>query len=244
GDIDVPGSPSRSDAMLLASVDLTQKNVHVISIPRDTRVNIPGHKGLEKINNAYFYGGSTLALKTLEDFLHISIPYYMTAKWQGFIEVVDILGGVDLYVEHDMDYEDPYANLAIHLHKGYQHLNGEQAGEYVRFRHDELGDIGRVERQQKFLKALSEQFWRAETIVKIPYLVSAVHRNLEMNMSIATSLQAANVLRGLKSGQFVAEMLPGNFATIDNISYWEPDKTQIKLLIERAFAAQALPVAP
>ena len=76
------------------------------------------------------------------------------------MKAVDILGGVDLYVERNMNYDDPFANLSIHLTKGYQHLDGQKAGQYGRFRYDELGDIGGVQRQQRFLKALSDEMFR------------------------------------------------------------------------------------
>ncbi len=239
GDLDNPDAPSRSDTMIVASIDPEQGTVNMLSIPRDSRVNIPGHKGLDKINNAYFFGGPALAVRTVENFLNVPIQYYMTIKWQGFIKVVDILGGVDLYVEHAMAYEDPYADLTINLHQGYQHLNGQQAGEYVRFRHDELGDIGRVQRQQRFLKALSDQFLQLGTIVKIPALISAVDQNIASNMSPYTFARVANTFRGLKPGAVNTNMLPGNFATIKNVSYWEPDQEQVKEIVEKLFTPGA-----
>jgi LCP family protein required for cell wall assembly len=232
GDIDNPDLPNRSDTMIVASIDPKKATVNLLSIPRDTRVNIPGYKGLDKINNAYFFGGSPLAVQTVENFLNIPIQYYVAIKWQGFIKVVDILGGVDLYVEHDMAYEDPYADLSINLHKGYQHLDGHKTGEYVRFRHDELGDIGRVQRQQKFLEALSDQVLQFATIIKIPALVTAINQNIITNMSGYTFVKVANTLRGITMS---ADMLPGNFVTIHDISYWEPDKEQIKQVVDRMF---------
>lgn len=243
GDFDEPNSPNRSDTMIVASIDPAEGKVNLLSIPRDTRVTIPGYKGLDKINNAYFLGGSALAIRTVEDFLNIPIQYYMTIKWQGFIKVVDILGGVDLYVEHDMAYEDTYADLVINLHKGYQHLDGHQSGEYVRFRHDELGDIGRVQRQQRFLKALSDQFLQLGTLAKIPSLISAVNENIATNMPVYTFARVANTLRGIKSGTLSADMLPGNFTTIKNISYWEPDKEQMRQVVEKMLTTKSAVVS-
>lgn len=235
GDIDNPNLPNRSDTMIVASIDPKKATVNLLSIPRDTRVNIPGYKGLDKINNAYFFGGSPLAVRTVENFLNIPIQYYVAIKWQGFIKVIDILGGVDLYVERDMAYEDPYADLSINLHQGYQHLDGHKAGEYVRFRHDELGDIGRVQRQQKFLKALSDQVLQFATIIKIPALAMAINQNVNTNMSGYTFAKVVNTLRGIKSGTMSTDMLPGDFVTIHDISYWEPDKEQIKQIVDRMF---------
>ena len=127
---------------------------------------LPGRKEVEKLGHAYAYGGPALTVKAVEDLLQIPVNYYVTLHWQGFIRCVDSLGGVDLYVEQDMDYEDPYAALAIHLNKGYQHLDGDKSGQYVRFRSDELGDIGRAQRQQRFLRALANQAFQWETLAK------------------------------------------------------------------------------
>lgn len=228
GDPDIPDSPRRSDTMLVASINPENKTVNLLSIPRDSRVMIPGHSGYEKINNAYFYGGTDLAVRTVTDFLHIPIQYYIAIEWQSFIKVVDILGGVNLTVEHNMNYDDPYENLSIHLSKGYQHLDGEKAGEYVRYRHDELGDIGRVERQQNFLKALNSQMLQSGTILKLPALMTTISKYVHTDMSLLTLAKVANVMRDMKSDSLHTEMVPGDFATIDGISYWEPnmDKTQ------------------
>lgn len=243
GDLDNPTLPSRSDTMIVASIDREKGTVNLLSIPRDTRVNIPGYKGLDKINNAYFFGGSPLAVRTVEDFLNIPIQYYVTIKWQSFIKVIDILGGVDLYVESEMAYEDPYADLSINLHKGYQHLDGRKAGEYVRFRHDELGDIGRVQRQQKFLKALSDQFLQFSTLIKIPALVTAINQNIVTNLSGYNFVKVAIALRGINSGNLTTDMLPGNFATIHNTSYWEPDEEQVKQVVNKMFTPKTSTVS-
>ena len=107
--------PKRTDAMLLVSFDPENSQVSVLSLPRDTRVTIPGRRGHDKINAAYAYGGVPLAKRTVANLLQVPINHYMQVDWQGFIKVVDMLGGVDLDVEQNMDYEDPYADLKIHL---------------------------------------------------------------------------------------------------------------------------------
>ena len=146
--------PKRTDAMIVASFDPEAHKISLISLPRDTMVILPGHTQYEKLNSAYTYGGVTMAKQTIANLLRIPIHYYALANWQGFIEIINLIGGVDLYVDKDMHYEDPWANLKIDIKHGYQHLDGEKSGQYVRFRSDELGDIGRVQRQQKFLKLL------------------------------------------------------------------------------------------
>lgn len=235
GDNEYPDAPQRSDTMILASLNQENGTVNLLSIPRDTRVTIPGHKGAEKITHAFFYGGSPLAIATVEQLLQVPVHYYVVIDWQAFIKVVDILGGVDLYVEADMNYEDPYANLAIHLKKGYQHLDGNKAGQYVRFRSDELGDIGRVQRQQRFLKAMMERTMHASTILKVPSLLHTMEQYVTTDISTFKMIKLANVLKSYKNGDLHADMLPGNFATIDGISFWSHNQEQTKQLVDRMF---------
>jgi LCP family protein required for cell wall assembly len=237
GDEEYSEAPKRSDTMMVISVDPDNKTMSLLSIPRDTRVVIPGHKGYDKITHAYAYGGPTLSVQTVQDFLNIPIQYYVVADWKGFIKMVDILGGVDLYVERDMKYDDPYANLSIDLTKGYQHLDGEKAGEYVRYRHDELGDIGRVQRQQRFLKALNDEMFQVGTIFKLPSLMSTLNQYLSTNMSTMTMLKLANTLKGFHQGDIHSEMVPGDFATIDGLSYWVPNTDQTKKLVDSMFSS-------
>lgn len=233
GDNENPGSPKRSDTMIVASINSEDGKVSLLSIPRDTKVLIPGQKGAEKITHAFFYGGSTLAIRTVEDLLQMPIHHFVMIDWQAFIKTIDILGGVDLYVENNMNYEDPYANLQIHLTKGYQRLDGNQAGQYVRFRSDELGDIGRVQRQQRFLKALIEQTFQFSTVFKLPAFLEVINQYVKTDITGVEMVKLANSVRKFKSGDLYTEMLPGNFATVDGLSYWVHNKEQTKLLVER-----------
>lgn len=194
-DMNNPDAPKRTDSMMVVSFDPEKKQIAIVGLPRDTRVTIPGRRGHDKINAAYAYGGTKRAVRTVEQLLQIPINYYMVVDWQGFIKVIDMLGGVDLYVDNNMDYEDPYANLKIHLKKGYQHLDGEKAGQYVRFRHDELGDIGRVERQQKFMKALAGQFFTFTNMLKLPMIINTGLDYIDTDMNLMTMIRAANCFR-------------------------------------------------
>ncbi|VBB07659.1 Hypothetical protein LUCI_2924 [Lucifera butyrica] len=232
GDPGKPANPRRSDTMIVASIDPQTKTINLLSIPRDTRVHIPGYKGYEKINNAYFFGGPELAMRTVSQFLQTPVRYYVVMDWQAFIKVVDILGGVDLTVNHPMNYEDPYENLNIHLAKGYQHLDGEKAGEYVRFRHDALGDIGRVKRQQEFLQALLDQLLQTRTIFKLPSLVQTINKYVHTDMSLFTWLKLAGIAKDMSADSLHTETVPGQFATIHDLSYWLPDLEKTRTLAE------------
>jgi len=244
GDNEHPGAPQRTDAMIVANIRQDTGAVTLLSIPRDTRVMIPGHKGQDKIAHAYYYGGSDLTVKTVEGLLNVPINYFVVVDWQAFIKVVDILGGLNLYVERDMHYDDPYADLHIHLLKGYQHLDGQQAGEYVRFRSDELGDIGRVQRQQRFLKAMSSSFLQAGTIFKLPALTSAVRQHVKTDMTYWSYFQAARGLRAVWSKEVQTVMLPGAFSTINGVSYWVPNPEQTERLTERLLQESKAAITP
>lgn len=239
-DHETPGATARrSDTMIVASINPKDGTASLLSIPRDTRVTIPGRKGLDKISHAYAYGGADLAKQTVENLLGIPISYYTAVDWQGFIKVIDILGGVNLYVEHNMKYQDPYANLTIELAKGYQHLDGEKSGQYVRFRHDELGDIGRVQRQQRFMKALSEEVLQVGTILKVPSIVSTINQYVTTDMTLFTMVKLANTMKDIQTDKFQTEMLPGDFADIDGLSYWVPNQKETRHLVQRLFTGKS-----
>lgn len=228
GDNEFKDAPKRTDVMLLASFDPVKNDVAILSLPRDTRVKIPGNQGLDKINHAYAYGGVPLAKKTVANLLMVPIHYYVLLNWQGFIDVIDIIGGIDYYVENDMDYEDPYADLSIHIEHGFQHMDGKKAGEYIRFRNDEMGDIGRVQRQQRFLKALASEIFSIGNVVKVPTLINSVEKHLQTDMDFLTMVKAANSFKVFGGEKVRAQMLYGDFQTIDGLSYWvtSQDKTE------------------
>ena len=228
GDNEFKDAPKRTDVMLLASFDPVKNDVAILSLPRDTRVKIPGNQGLDKINHAYAYGGVPLAKKTVANLLMVPIHYYVLLNWQGFIDVIDIIGGIDYYVENDMDYEDPYADLSIHIEHGFQHMDGKKAGEYIRFRNDEMGDIGRVQRQQRFLKALASEMFSIGNVVKVPTLINSVEKHLKTDMDFLTMVKAANSFKVFGGEKLRAQMLYGDFQTINGVSYWvtSQDKTE------------------
>lgn len=235
GDPENPGGPRRSDTMMVASINPGDNTVNIMSIPRDSRVNIPGYQGYDKITHAFYYGGADLAARTVETNFNIPIDHTIIMDWKAFIKVVDILGGVDIAVEHDMNYEDPYENLSIHLTKGYQHLNGQQSGQYVRFRHDELGDIGRVQRQSAFLKAFTNRLLRTGTILKLPSLVTTINQYVKTDMNTYALVKIASSLKDLHADSMQADMIPGEFATIDDISYWIPNMEKTQQIVNSKF---------
>ena len=230
---DDPSNPRRTDTILLVSFDLEQKGVSVLSIPRDTRLQIAGKKGYDKVNHAYVYGGEKLSRQTIANFLNVPIHHSVVLDAKGFMQIVDVLGGVGLYVENEMNYEDPYQGLSIHLKKGYQRLSGEQSIKYIKFRSDELGDIGRVLRQQKFLKAFAAELFSFKAVSKSSYLKDAFTQAILTDMTLPSVVKAGRAFKKYSQDGVVFEVLPGGFATIGGVSYWATDRQEVSAVLKR-----------
>ena len=138
----------RADSIIVFNLDLDNKRVHALSIPRDSRVDIPGYKNKTKINHSYAYGGIELTKQTVENLLHVPIDYYAVTNFAGFEDIVETVGGVYIDVPIRMRTHTWYGD--IDLQPGFQHLDGKSALAYVRWRGTATADIGRIERQQNF----------------------------------------------------------------------------------------------
>lgn len=219
----------RSDTLFVLTVDMHTKEVAMLSIPRDTRVKIPGN-GWDKINAAYAYGGQKLAQQTVENLLGIKIDHHIVINISGFQKIIDAMGGVTIDVEKRMYYSDPYddnGGLVIDLRPGVQHMDGHTAIQYVRYR-DEQGDIGRIERQQKFLKAVLNEVASPSVITKIPAIIREVSSIVKSDMSTSEMLNLAKILNDASKNGLKTDMVPGKPAYIDDISYWLPDLVSLR----------------
>ena len=210
-------SGGRSDTLIIVHVDPEENYLSVLSLPRDLRVDIPGH-GMGKLNTAFAFGGPALAIKTIEQTTGVDINHYLEVGFQAFSDIVDSLGGV--YVDVDKRYYNPdYYYEPIDLYPGYQLLDGTDALDYVRFRHDRNMDFGRMERQQRFMTALREQAMGWDLPFKLPGLISALFSNT------TTDLDANEILRltkwgiGLDGESIRGITLRGRTPTINGASY-------------------------
>jgi polyisoprenyl-teichoic acid--peptidoglycan teichoic acid transferase len=211
-----------SDTMLLARLIPSKRQINILSIPRDTLVQIPGI-GTDKINDANAVGGTELAIKTVSHLLaDISIDRYVRLDTEGFIKLVDALGGVTVTVPKKMDYVDHTQNLSISFDAGRQKLSGQHLEEYVRFRHDALGDISRVQRQQAVLKEILHTFWQPSTIVHLPKLLQIVKENVDSDLSVGEMLSITQFLSHIDQQHINMVMLPGRFSEKSEykLSYW------------------------
>lgn len=223
---------ARTDTMMLCSVDTEKNLMSVLSIPRDTRVYIPGH-GYEKINSATLYGGPDLAMKTVSDLLGIKINKYVLTDFQGFEDIVDSLGGVTMDIKQRMYHYDPQDGgiYTIDLRPGEQRLDGKKALQYVRYRGYALGDIDRTEHQQKFMAALSREVLQPSTVVKLPSLAISIYKAVDTNLSLSEMTRLAQSARKLTNANIVSQTLPGKFLNLDGGSYWEVDPNEARLVI-------------
>ncbi len=221
---------SRSDTLILVSFDPARDRISGLSIPRDTRAVIPG-VGVNKINAAYAFGGPSLTIRTVEDLLDVPIDYYVKLGPQSFEKIIDAIGGVEVDVEKDMKYTDRWAGLYINLRQGRQVLNGQQAMQYIRFRHDALGDIARVERQQKILLALFHKLKSPTTMLAAPQLLRAFTENTQTSLSMTDLLSLGLFTSRLQASDLSFHTLLGTFGTI----YWEPDATRIRQTVLEMF---------
>lgn len=218
----------RTDTIILAFLDMNNKKINLLSIPRDTYVKIPGTSTKTKINHAYFYGGITMTMSTIEDFLGIDIDDYVIIDFQGFADVVDAIGGVTVDVEMDM-YEKWEG---INLKAGTQTLNGKDALGYVRFRGTPTADIGRIDRQQKFLKLLAEKLISISNVFKIPQLVSIGFDNVSTSMSNAECVSLATSLVQMDLDNMEMFTVPGTGKYINSVSYWICSKTEMISILD------------
>ena len=154
-----------SDTNILMRFDAVNKTIDLVSLPRDTLMR-NGHK----LNYSYAKGGTQMLRDEIAALLGIPVDFSVSVDLKGFIQLVDQIGGVDFDVPVNMDYDDPYQDLHIHFQKGMQHLDGQQAMEVVRFRHNNDGtgygteDIGRIGTQQAFLKAVAQKLLKVENV--------------------------------------------------------------------------------
>ncbi|GFN31147.1 LCP family protein [Paenibacillus xylaniclasticus] len=189
---------ARSDTMMVVSIDPTTKKAHVFSVLRDTYVDIPGH-GKGRINTAVTQGGEVLARTTVGNLLGLDIQYYVYTEFEGFKSLIDEIGGIDFYVEKDMNYVDnaDLNRYDIHLKKGYQHLDGDHALQYVRFRHDAMSDFTRTERQRAFMKAVADKILTGWNILKMKDIIESVNPYIETNLTFEDMLKLANLGRNV-----------------------------------------------
>lgn len=236
--IDPYDKPARTDTIIYTRADLKNKVVYMLSIPRDSRVEIPEH-GMDKINHAHVFGGTELTKACVENLLNVKIDYVVLTNIDAFVKAVDILGGVDINVEKRMKYTDRHGGLYIDLQPGWQTLDGEKSMHYVRFRHDAEGDIGRIRRQQQFIKSVMEKAISLSKLPKIGAVYREISEGIETNLNVTQMAWLANFMRKLGPEHVHMDMLPGTPEMINAISYWIPYPPGYEKILERMDKGEA-----
>ena len=210
----------RSDTMLFFSVPSDGSQPLLISIPRDTMIWKKELQIYDRINNIYPTDGIDATVQMVRNLFGVPVDGYIKVNIEGFVELIDIMGGVRIVVDEAMDYEDPYQDLYIHIQPGEQILDGQTSMEYVRFRADGTGDIGRIARQQKFLKAAMDQALSMNNLSKIPNMIRQGFSMVETNVSINKLLSLANTIIRNGISDFHSAMLPGDGLYYGDASVW------------------------
>ena len=222
-----------ADTILVLSFANDTGKSRIIGIPRDTWIATRTRSG--KIGELYGWGGANVLVREVSKLLGISIHQYIIIDMTTFADLIDVLGGLDIYVEENMDYDDEVAGLSIHIPQGYQHLSGEEVQKYLRYRDDKLGDVGRVQRQQKFIKALYAKVLQLDTIPKLPAIADIFRNRMDTSAEIFDSAHLANVLRRMSSDPPATLLLPG----ADNVDgAWVPNVAEIEARMSELFPQQ------
>jgi LCP family protein required for cell wall assembly len=226
-----------TDTMLFLRFDPSNQKLTVLSVPRDTRTDIPG-VGTRKINEANALGGPALAAQATSELLGgVGIDRYVILNVQGVEALVDALGGVTVYVPRDMKYQDDSQHLYINLKAGRQHLKGDQVLQLLRFRYDDYGDIGRIQRQQAVMRALMEQALNPATITRLPKILSVIQSHLDTNLSVEELVALVGFGTQVNRSNTQMLMVPGEFSHPGEFdaSYWLPNFNRIQDIMARYF---------
>ena len=240
------GDGTRTDTIIIAHLDANNHTVALLSIPRDTPV-ATGNGGLMKINSVYAGGGADgmqrLAAR-LNSLLGFPVDGYVLVDLEAFKKTVDLVGGVDFDVPQDMNYEDASQNLYIHLQKGMQHLNGEQAMGLVRFRKGYASqDIQRTQVQQQFLKALAKQCLSVSSLTKLKEFADIFAEYVTTNLTTGNMVWFGKELLACDFDSMQAYTAEGEGAMINGASYYPIYTGRLLEIVNAAFNPYDAPIA-
>lgn len=229
-------NPKRTDTMILIHYDKNKKEADAISIPRDTLIKLKGRNA--KINAAHAVGGVRGAIDAVENLLDVGIDYYGKINYEGFREIIDAIGGVDVDIKNNMDYDDEAQNLHIHFKKGEKvHLDGKKAEEFFRWRKNNdgsglpSGDLGRIDNQHIFISKVVEKVKSPFIIFRIPSILTKLPKYVETNMSSNEILEYGYALA--TADNIKTETLNGSTKYIGKASFFIYSKNKNKDIIDR-----------
>lgn len=234
----------RTDTIMLAKINFDTGKVDIVSIPRDTRVPIKGK--MDRINHAHSFGGVQLTMRTIREVFNLDVDYYVKVDYKVVMDLVDAVGGVEINVPFDMNYQDfspEIPPLDINIKKGIQTLNGKKAHDYLRWRKNNdgtvgypEGDVGRIKAQQNFLKELIKQSLKPKTLLKIPAIIESYYDNVYTNVSLDIMLKSALKIKNIDLQNINTMIIPGEGDYVNGVSYYLYDETKTEEMINTIFA--------
>ncbi len=230
-----------ADTLILAMIYPKTGEVSAVSIPRDSRVEIP-NVGFTRINAAHSHGGLSLTIQTVEGVLGLPVDHYVQVNVSGLVKLVDAMGGVDIDVEKRMHYNDNAQNLHIDLQPGMQHLNGTQAMGFVRFRHDAIGDFGRVQRQRQFMGAVMGKLFSPQNATQIPGMVRTFLTTVETDLSAADLMSLKRIMEQGSPEGFRTATLPAVPVRVGRASMLDLDPVKVREVVNEVLLHQGIRV--
>jgi len=231
-----------TDVMVIANINPITKKINIMSIPRDTMVK---HNGTHKINSIYAKGKAELAKEIVGEVIGDTIDYCIVAKPDGFRNIVDILGGIEVDVPRNMDYDDYDQDLHIHLKKGLQILDGKKAEQFVRYRHGYVeGDLGRIEAQQIFYKAFVEQKLKPQYILKADKLLAQIFEYVKTDIPLDIAIKYTLVAKDMTSQNITFYNMPGTPKRVGGAWYFISDSAEVEKQIKDKFSLETTPTNP
>lgn len=251
--IGVDEDGTRSDTIMLFCYDGYSNRVNILSFPRDTIVETGGYKqklnaamgvGIQKVKNGTDQEPEEELIRLIKKMSGLPIHYSLTVNFDGFMEIIDALGGVDFNVPYNMNYDDPAQDLHIHLQAGQQHLDGQAAHDFVRFRHNNdgsapgeyvMGDEGRIHWQQEFMKELYRQKVNAQLFANMNEIFEIISKNVKTNYTMQDLLKHISILQNIDISAMGSYQLPGGSQYINGIWWYVQDEQETQELIQEVF---------
>lgn len=223
----------RTDTIMLINYKLSEKKVNIISVPRDTLIQIKGKN--EKINAAHVLGGVPWVIESVEQLLGVKINYYGKINYEGFRNFIDAIGGIDMTIERNMNYDDPAQDLHIHFAKGEEvHLDGQKAEEFFRWRKNNdgtglaMGDLDRIENQHMLVEKVFDKLTNTAIIPKIPGILEILPEYIETNMDGKEIIKYGLSLKDLNTDNISVKTIKGDLQYVDGVSYFIYDENKNK----------------
>jgi LCP family protein required for cell wall assembly len=225
-DARTPQTQGYTDSINILSIDKNTKEVSILSIPRDTRVQIAG-KGVDKINSAYAYGDINTTKETVENFLKVRIDYYVLVDFTDFKEMVDSLGGITMNVEPHISAVRP----ELHGKTGVSKLTGDEALIYVRFRQDSESEGGRMKRHREAITALINEALNPSNILQAPTVLNQLRKNVKTDIPPLETTVIEKLITGFNIDNAKTGVVTGEYTHINGINYMIPDMNKTEKTI-------------